>query len=113
MARRELTEKEIKQLETMAGCRVKEHDMAAILGMSKTKLNELRKNNDAVEQAVLNGRAKAATNITKKAYDLAMAGNVTMLIFWLKTQQGWKEPKEAEETKQPINITYNVDGKAA
>lgn len=94
--RRKLTPDEIRQLETMSGLRLPTHQIAAILGLSKTHLEVLIKKDDAARNAVEMGRAVASTTVRQRAYEQAIGGNTTMLIFWLKTQEGFRETDRLE-----------------
>lgn len=93
---RRLDEKEIGQLETMGALRLPLDHCAAILGMSKVTLERCMKKNPAARDALERGKANASANIRQRAYEQAMAGNTTMLIFWLKTQEGWRENDRLE-----------------
>jgi len=94
--RRELTPDEIEKLETMSGYRLPMQQIAAILGMSKSTLERCCKKDDAARGAVEKGRALASAAIIQSAYAQAIGGNTTMLIFWLKTQEGWRETSRLE-----------------
>lgn len=47
------------------------------------------------------GKAVANYQIAGKLFELAMAGNVTCLIFWAKTQMGWSTEKPQEQESEP------------
>jgi hypothetical protein len=38
------------------------------------------------------GKAKASVNVLTSHYKQCLAGNMTAIIWWEKTQLGWKEP---------------------
>ena len=79
MARPELVIEE-RQVETLAsiGCTVA--DIALVIGCSKDTLE--RRFAAAIEK----GRASARGSLLKKQYELALSGNVTMLV-WLGKQR--------------------------
>ena len=57
------------------------------------------------------GRAAALSRLKRTAFDLAEAGDRTMLIFLLKTQCGWKETIAVEATGKdgaPLQAVNNV-----
>jgi hypothetical protein len=57
--------------------------------------------------------AKGKMSIRRKQFDVAMSGNVTMLIWLGKQFLGQKDKTEhsAGESAQPIVLAYAVDGK--
>ncbi len=63
-------------------------DLCAFLEISERTLRRLYKKE--LEQ----GKSKANINITGRLYELCMEGNTTALIFWAKTQMGWREKPE-------------------
>lgn len=44
------------------------------------------------------GRVKANVKIAQSLFKKAMTGDTTSMIFWLKTQAGWKEPLQVEHS---------------
>ena len=51
------------------------------------------------------GKSAACRMIAKRAFDKAMEGDTTMLIWWTKTQMGWRENKDQADGKdQDVNI---------
>ena len=97
----ELTNDDYEQLKTMSGFGMPVDQMCAILDISKTTFNKLKNENDgtnAFARALIKGRSVVGNNVIKRAYELVMAGNVTMVIFWLKCRQHWSE------TSLPDNI---------
>jgi AraC-like DNA-binding protein len=103
--KKELNEKELKQLETLAGFGIKVEQMAAIFDMSKKTFERRMAENggdNPLNDALLKGRSKAATAVTKTAYQMAVSGkHPNMTIFWLKCRQNWKD-------KQEIDLNSNV-----
>ena len=104
----ELSEDDIKKLESMAGLGLTVANMAAILGMSKKTLERRMAEDESIRDALERGRGITSNNVAKSAYKQAMSGNTAMTIFWLKTRMGWKET-ERHEVKQTINLNYNLD----
>lgn len=84
----------IRQIEVMAGLGMTLDHIARVAGCSSRTLDNWLKLPN-VREAYELGRAQGAFNITKTAYAKAIAGDTTMLIFFLKTQLGWREvPRE-------------------
>ena len=107
-AKVEFTEKDMEQIETMAGLGMPLHHIAAVIGVGKATIERHAKTNPALTEALEKGRGKAAHEIYKTAYELAKSGKVpAMTMFWLKCQAGWKEGQGAldEELKKFIQVT--------
>ncbi len=70
---------------TMSGCGVPFEDIAKCRGISpKTLGKHFREELDT-------GKVRANVNVMQSLYRSAMEGNVTAMIFWLKTRAGWRE----------------------
>jgi len=50
------------------------------------------------------GSTRAVAKAAGKLYTLAMGGNITALVFYLKTRGGWRE------SEQPVRIPLPADG---
>lgn len=94
--RRVFTEKELEQIETMAGIRLPRKYMARIMGMSEGYFNQLMKLDDALRLRIEKGQAVASANAFQTLYSQAIGGNMTALIFWMKTQEGLREGDRME-----------------
>jgi len=88
-----LTEKDIKQVETMAAFGMTVPRIAAILGISKKTFERRVAENDnenELNDALLKGRAVASYNVIKATYEMAMAKKHPAInIFWLKCREGF------------------------
>jgi len=67
-------------------------DIAKLLGIGVKTLKKHYK------EELNFGKAKANASVAGKLYDKAMHGDTAALIFWLKTQAGWRE-------KQDVNFS--------
>jgi hypothetical protein len=90
--KRQFTEREIEQLETMAALGLPRDKMAAILSISKSYMRELIKKDSAAQKAIEKGEAIASYNLLKTGYDMATSGKCpTMTIFFLKCKENFRE----------------------
>jgi hypothetical protein len=85
-----VTAQDIRQVEVMAGLGMTLKHISLILDISTNTLNRWLALEE-VREAFDRGRAQGALAITKTAYSQAIDGNTTMLIFFLKTQLGWRD----------------------
>lgn len=100
---------QISNLEQLASYLTK-GQLADYYGISENTFRAVEERQPEVSEAYKKGRAKQTVRMAQNLVKMAMAGNVTAAIFYLKTQAGWKE-QEAEPQEIPqINIV--VDGRA-
>jgi hypothetical protein len=61
-----------------------------------------------------NGRIDANARVAKSLYQLAIDGNPSACMFWLKTRAGWRErDREPGDADSPIHVVirdFPVDG---
>ncbi len=79
-----------KQVETLAGLQCSYDEMAAVLGCSPDTLS--RNYADAIKR----GRENAKASLKRRQFEVAMKGNVTMLI-WLGKQYLSQSDKQQRE----------------
>jgi hypothetical protein len=83
---KKLTEKELKEVEGLAGLGLTQAQISGILCIS---IDTLRKYAIAYYRR---GKCKAIANVCKTAYTMALSGKCpAMTIFFLKIQAGWRE----------------------
>ena len=88
-----LTEKELAEVEMMAGLGMRFEDIALTKDMC---LDTLKKYADPQLQQ---GKAKTKAQVMQTAFKMAVSGKTpAMTMFWLKTQAGWRE-KPVESTQ--------------
>ena len=79
--------KEIIQRAARAGCTLKQ--TACLLGISERTLDDWVKRPD-VEQVYQAARMNAILSVADMLYNLAMAADLNAIIFYLRTQGGWR-----------------------
>lgn len=85
-----LTEEQIRQLGVMAEFGLSLEEMTQILGVCKSKATLFNRYNDIIEQ----GRARGNYMLRRRQYDIAMQGDVKMLVHLGKTRLGQRETTE-------------------
>jgi hypothetical protein len=89
------TETERKQVETMASYGVPFEQIASLIRHG-IHLDTLRAR---FESELIRGKAKANVSIGKAFFQKAISGDTTAMIWWTKTQMGWREPaRQLEHT---------------
>jgi hypothetical protein len=95
MARPEFepTESDRKLVESMSGYGVPYDQIAALVGDGIHR-ETLAKH---FEKELIQGKAKANAKVSKTLFQKIVDDNdTTAMIWWTKTQMGWKETKEVE-----------------
>lgn len=91
-------ELDIQKVEELAGLGLTKEEIALSLGVSYSTLNRRAKEFEEVETAIQRGRALANIKVAGELMKAIECGNVTAMIFYLKTRAGWTEKIRTEVT---------------
>jgi hypothetical protein len=94
------SEENKRQVERMAAVGITQEQIAAVIGISQDTL--VKYYGDTIRTAAI----KANANVGGKLYQTAMNGNVTAMIFWMKTRGGWREVQHIEHQ---VEMQYVVE----
>jgi hypothetical protein len=86
------TDKDRSLVESLSGYGLPFAQIAAITcgGIDEETLNKHFK------KELVQGKAKANSKVGQTLFQKATGGDTTAMIWWSKTQMGWKETKEVE-----------------
>lgn len=93
--RRDLTPEEVSQVERLAAVLTMEQ-VADFLGISDRTLRKRMSENDEVRAAYKRGKQRAIAGVATSLLQKANSGNIAAMIFYLKTQAGWRETQRIE-----------------
>lgn len=96
----EPTEKDIRQVEILAGQGLEAEMIANCLGISRDTYYERIKDNKQFSDAIKKGQGQAAAFVTGKLFNQIRKDNLTAIIFYLKTRLRWKEPSNDDFSKE-------------
>ena len=88
----------LKQVESLAANGLTHEQIAAALGISESTLTKRKRESADFTDAIKRGKAKGIAVVTNKLMESIKGGNMTGMIFFLKTQAGWKETNVQEHT---------------
>lgn len=94
-------EKTRNYVESMAGVGLNQEQIAAVLDIAPKTLRKY------YDKELKTSKTKTIARVAGKLVEKAVSGDVSSMIFYLKTQAKWKEADDEDETKAP-NITFNV-----
>lgn len=110
MATRVLTDDERIQLEALAQY-LNQDQIADYLGMSRPTLAAIFERDEEAGLRYKKGKARAIGAIASNLIDKARKGDIACMIFFLKTQAGWRETNRHEITGADggaIKITQEI-----
>ncbi len=89
---------DLAKVESLAANGLTQEQIAAALGISESLLYQQKRENEEFAEAIKRGKAKGIALVTNKLMESIKGGNMTGMIFFLKTQAGWKETTVQEHT---------------
>jgi len=89
---------DLNKVESLAANGLTQEQIAAALGISESTLHKRKQENTEFTAAIKRGKAKGIALVTNKLMESIKDGNMTGMIFFLKTQAGWKETNVQEHT---------------
>ena len=101
-----LTPEQVCEVETLAAFFTQDQ-IADYFGMSRPTFAAIMERKPEVFLHYKRGRAKAVGAVAKSLFQKAREGDTACMIFFLKTQAGWKETTTTEVTGangQPIAV---------
>jgi hypothetical protein len=101
----EPNEKDRKQVETLSGFGLPLEQIAA-LTCGGIDSDTLRKHFAA---ELVQGKAKANSKIGQTLFQKATGGDTTAMIWWSKTQMGWRETKEVEVVDKTTERKFIIE----
>ena len=87
---------DIAQVEELAARGLTMEQIATSLGVSDTTLYRRKATMKEVSEAIKRGKRRGVVTIANKLFEAAEAGNMAAVIFFLKTQGGWREKQQVE-----------------
>lgn len=89
---------DLKQVEALATNGLTLQQIADSLGISVDTLYLRKRENKDFQDAIKRGKAKGIAIVTNKLMEQIKSGNTTAMIFFLKSQAGWKESQQIDMT---------------
>lgn len=108
---KKLDDKQIAQVEALASVLTIEQ-IADYFGITRNTFNAICERQPEVFAHYKKGKTKAIANVAQNLIKQAQDGNTTAIIFFLKTQAGWKETQvidnqSSDGSMTPTNISLD------
>lgn len=107
-----LDDKQVAQVEALASV-LTMGQIADYFGISRPTFDAICERQPEVSLHYKKGKTKAIANVAQNLIKQAQDGNTTAIIFFLKTQAGWRETNQSSDTTNPQPITVTIDVKDA
>ena len=104
-----LTEHQRAEVETLAAV-LTAAQIADFLRIGRTTFFALIERDAELSERYKRGKARAIGAVAQSLVTKARAGNVTAMIFFLKTQGGWRETVEVDNRTTVVDGTTSGDG---
>ena len=107
-----ITDKVIRDIEILSGLGLTTRQLHGYFGVSAGTWANRRAKYPQIDVAFHRGKSKQIAHVSQSLQKQINSGNVTAMIFYLKTQAGWKEDNSAAEDEKinaPSNVTFNVN----
>lgn len=111
-----LTPEQIAEVGRLAEIDCTIEEIAHVIGIPQRTLQRRMEDQDEVVASYQRGKAKAHAWVKGQLRKQMQAGNVTAMIFYLKTQCGWSEKQRLEHSGEgggPIALSWTEAVKAA
>jgi len=104
-----LTPAQIAEVETLAAV-LTTSQIADYFGIGRTTFFSMMERNPEIAERYKRGKAKAIGAIAQGLIAKARGGDTTSMIFFLKTQAGWRETATIEHNVPPESAAVISDG---
>lgn len=101
----ELTDKQIEEVETLAAV-LNQEQIADYFGIDSDTFTAIKNRNPEVFRLYKRGKARAIENIGSSLIQKAKDGDASSMMFYLKTQAGWKEKTDPAVV---VNVPKSID----
>jgi hypothetical protein len=93
-----LTKEDLEKIEALAGQGLTQEEIALTFGLRKTAWYNMITKNPEMRERIERGRARTLAAVSGKLMQLVNKGNLSAIIFYLKTKGRWSEHKSLELT---------------
>lgn len=106
-----ITKEILEKIEKMSGLGLTQIQIASYYGISHMTWHKMKNKDERIDRAVKKGKSEIIEVVAGKLMQQINSGNLTAIIFYLKTQAGWREKNslEVESKVKSKNQSYKID----
>lgn len=97
------TEEMLQEVDQLAD-KLTVEQLASYFGIGKTTFYRVCKRQPELMERYKKGKSKRIEQVVSKLYEKIEAGDTVSILFYLKTQAGWREQEQPAVELPPINI---------
>src|SRR5262245_26852560 len=98
---------DISRVEELAAQGLSQAEICLVIGISEDTLTRRKQDNAVVAEAIKSGKAKAASEIANRLYQMAKQGDLGAIVWWEKTRRGLSDKVQQEQSGGlTIKIVY-------
>jgi hypothetical protein len=90
---------DISRIEQLAAQGLSQAEICLVIGISESTLYNRKRENEVFTEAIKRGKAKAASEISNRLYQMAKGGDLGAIVWWEKTRRGL-----SDKVQQNINV---------
>jgi len=102
-------DEQIKEVAILAGLGLTKYLIQNYFEVSKDVWAKAEKRNPDLRKAFNRGQAQTIARVSEKLHELIMKGNITAIMFYLKTRAGWSEKYDPEQDCNVVEPTIAIN----
>ena len=101
------------RVEILAAQGLSQAEICLVIGVSEDTLTRRKSDTAAIADAIKRGKAKSASEISNKLYQMALAGDLGAIIWYEKTRRGLSDRQHVEVSGEAYEVKIGSSSKNA
>lgn len=100
---------DLAEVERLASLGLNRAQISSALGISESTFYQRQRENEDFAEAIKRGESQGIALVSSKLMEQVNSGNVTAMIFYLKSRAGWNDKHQLEVDMSKAPIIHFVD----